>query len=49
MRSAVKVPFYFWDKVLPDEACDMIIQQGLALDNFKSAGVNSDNTKAPDL
>ena len=49
MRSAVKVPFYFWDKVLPDEACDMIIQQGLALDNFKSAGVNSDNTKDPDL
>jgi hypothetical protein len=49
MRSAVKVPFYFWDKVLPDEACDLIIQEGLALNNFKSAGVNSDNTKDPDL
>jgi len=49
MRSAVKVPFYFWDKILPDEACDMIIQEGLALNNFKSAAVNSDNTKDPDL
>ena len=49
MRSAVKVPFYFWDKILPDEAFDMIIQEGLALNNFKSAAVNSDNTKDRDL
>lgn len=44
MKSVVDIPYYFWDKALPDEACDEIINAGLALDNFKPAGVNSDNT-----
>ncbi len=49
MRSVVERPFYFWDSVLPDEACDMIIKEGLALDNFKPAGVNSNNIADPEL
>lgn len=49
MKSVCDVPFYYWDKLLPDDACDTIIREGLLLNNFKPAGVNSNNLPNPDL
>ena len=49
MKSVSEAHFYYWDKALTDEDCDMIIHEGLALNNFKQAGVNKDNLPDPEL
>ena len=43
MKSIIKCPYYYFDKVIPDQMCDLIIQVGITKQK-EDATLNSDST-----
>lgn len=44
MRSVIKCPYYYFDSVIPDQMCDLIVELGQSKEQ-NIAGINTDNEK----